>query len=176
MKRCAFCGTDILFRESKVVDGIHFCSSKCASHAPLFSFTDQVTSEELDDYLRKVHKGRCPVCRGRGPVNYYLSHRISSWMVVTSWSSKRKICCRRCGTKMLLLAMFRCFFFGWWNFPWGIMMTPIQIIRNSVEILNGYLIEKPSGRLRKALKLKLARVHMEKQEKELEEEREMVVA
>ncbi|MFW5784662.1 MAG: hypothetical protein ACOCW1_00635 [Chitinispirillaceae bacterium] len=177
MKRCAYCGTDILFVEGRTVDGLHFCNSRCASHAPFFPFTDQVTSDELDDFVNKIYKGNCPVCNKRGPVNFYLSHRISSALVMSSWGSRHKICCRRCGTKMLLLAMFRCFFLGWWNFPWGVIMTPVQIIRNSVEILNGYIQEKPSGRFRRALKLKLAKFYMEKRKKEQEEEeRELVMA
>ncbi len=58
-------------------------------------------------------------------------------MVLTSWSSKPKLSCKSCATKRQLGAMAFSSVAGWWGLPWGLVMTPVQIIRNIVEMAGG---------------------------------------
>ncbi len=40
-------------------------------------------------------------------------------------------------------------FLGWWGFPWGVIVTLIQIIRNLVGMLNHPHSSQPSRKLRR---------------------------
>jgi hypothetical protein len=74
---------------------------------------------------------------------------------MTSWQSKPHICCRNCGfqeqTKDLLISLFA----GWWGFPWGFIMTPIQIVRNIIELSSGPNDTKPSPKLYRIIQIHL---------------------
>ena len=75
--------------------------------------------------------GACPKCNKTGsPVDVYKAYRIWSALVLTSWSSQPEVSCKNCANKRQLGAILFCGAFGWWGFPWGIIDTPIQIIRN----------------------------------------------
>ena len=37
--------------------------------------------------------------------------------------------------------------FGWWGFPWGLVMTPVQLARNLVELTGGPKSDAPSALL-----------------------------
>jgi hypothetical protein len=74
------------------------------------------------------------VCEGPGPVDVFTSHRVFSALYVTSWRSIPRVSCRACGTKAQLGGAAYSLFLGWWGFPWGLVMTPIQIVRNLVAL------------------------------------------
>jgi hypothetical protein len=38
---------------------------------------------------------------------------------------------------------------GWWGFPWGLILTPVQITRNIAGMCKGPDSSKPSDNLRK---------------------------
>ena len=63
-----------------------------------------------------------------------LDIRISYWVwsavVVTRWGYESKFCCRRCATKRQLMSVGSCLLLGWWGFPWGMLITPLQLYRN----------------------------------------------
>jgi hypothetical protein len=40
-------------------------------------------------------------------------------------------------------------FCGWWGFPWGLILTPVQITRNIAGMYKGPDPSKPSDTLRK---------------------------
>jgi len=57
-------------------------------------------------------------------------HRVHSLVLYTQWSTKRSVCCRRCGRRNQVVGTLYSVTLGWWGFPWGIFVTPIQIARN----------------------------------------------
>jgi hypothetical protein len=48
------------------------------------------------------------------------------------------------------------FFAGWWGFPWGLVMTPVQVIRNIVGMLQSGDSATPSEDLRRIVSASLA--------------------
>jgi len=46
---------------------------------------------------------------------------------------------------------------GWWGFPWGLILTPIQVGRNLVGVARPPEASKPSPQLEKVLRIAMAR-------------------
>ncbi len=106
--------------------------------------------------LRQVHQGRCPECGGAGPVDVHTSHQVTSVLVMTSWNSRPKVCCRSCGVKSQLGGLAWSAVLGWWGFPWGPLLTPIQIVRNLLGLIRPPQASEPTAQLRKMVNLELA--------------------
>ena len=83
--------------------------------------------------------------------------------MITSWSSTTELCCRSCGVKKQLGAMAFCFFLGWWGYA-GLIATPIQLIRNFVELISGPKAGRPSKALIEAARNIAAEHHIQEQE------------
>lgn len=49
-----------------------------------------------------------------------------------------------------------CGMLGWWGFPWGFLVTPVQILRNFAGMVAGPSASQPSAQLEKLVKLNLA--------------------
>jgi hypothetical protein len=46
--------------------------------------------------------------------------------------------------------------FGWWGFPWGIIITPVQVARNTWGIFSGPDPSRPSEALARIARFHLA--------------------
>jgi hypothetical protein len=155
MAKCDYCGTRILF--GGVRDGnLRFCNQKCRQNGVLLSLTSQVPTDVLQKHVDEVHQGRCPNCHGPGPIDAHTSYRVWSIILMTTWSSRPKISCRSCGIKRQLGDMAICLLFGWWGFPWGLILTPIQISRNIYCIFRPPDPSKPSSLLHRLVCLNIA--------------------
>lgn len=130
MANCAYCGTGILF--GGVSDGqLKFCNEQCHAAGYFVSLANQIPQEQIDQMVEAARHGACPKCNQAGsPVDVYKAHRIWSAFVLTSWSSHPELSCKSCATKRQLGAIAFCGTLGWWGFPWGIIGTPVQIVRN----------------------------------------------
>lgn len=155
MAKCAYCGSNIIFRGVKDGDKL-YCNEECRQNGYLLTVLDQVPAKLLNDQIESVHQGICPKCGKPGPVDVHTSHRVWSILVMTSWSSRPQICCRSCGIKSKLADSAFSFFLGWWGFPWGIIFTPVQIIRNLVGIFSSPDPSVPSENLQRLVGLDLA--------------------
>lgn len=155
MAKCDYCGTMILF--GGVTDGEdRFCNERCHEAGSLLHVVDELPRELVAKQIKEVYRGDCPKCDGPGPVDVHTSHTVYSIMVMTFWNSHPQICCRRCGTKSKLISIVTCGLFGWWGFPWGIIMTPVQLGRNVAGLFTGSGSSGPSPELRKLVRLDLA--------------------
>lgn len=126
---CDYCGTVILF--GGVKDGeLHFCSERCQQDGIAISLAGEVPEELLEDCIQQVLSGNCPRCDGAGPVGVNTSHTVWSALVYVSWNSDPRISCRKCGIKARIYAAAFSLVLGWWQFPWGVISTPVQIYRN----------------------------------------------
>jgi hypothetical protein len=155
MAKCGYCGTTILLGGKKA-GGERFCNDQCLQKGVLLTVADQVPEEAVQDYIHKVHSGECPKCQGRGPVDVHTSHRVWSALVITSWGSRPQVCCQSCGSKSKIGDMFFSLLLGWWGFPWGLFITPVQVVRNLAGLVGGQDPSKPSEQLEKMLRLELA--------------------
>ena len=155
MASCATCGTTILFGGTK--DGyLRFCNSTCQSKGFLLSRAAQVPESEAYGAARQIHAGPCPKCSGSGPVDIHMSYRVWSALIMTQWQSRSQISCWSCGVKSQLGNIVFSAVVGWWGFPWGLIMTPIQIIRTLVALTSPPKPTEPSHKLIQASKLQIA--------------------
>lgn len=118
----------------------------------------------MTEFVNKIHAGICPKCNGQGPVDVHLSYKVWSALLVTSWSSNPLISCRSCGVKKQVGGALFSIVLGWWGFPWGFIMTPIQVIRNIVGMVSEPDASRPSPKLENILRLNLAAQLVEQSE------------
>lgn len=129
MAACGACGTTILFGG---VDhqGRRYCNAQCAQNGAMLQLAGQVPDAEAQLLASKIHATRCPKCGGAGPVDVHNAYQVWSALFMTSWKTVRQISCRRCAVKAQALHLVGSGVLGWWGFPWGLIMTPVQIARN----------------------------------------------
>jgi hypothetical protein len=164
MASCAYCDTTIFFG-GKTHDGQKYCNDQCAHRGLLANVASQIPQATVDQFVARVHSGNCPKCEGQGPVDLHTSHKVWSALLLTSWSSSPEVCCQSCGTKQKLGATAFSLFLGWWGFPWGILMTPMQIGKNIWGMFSHPDPTTPSAALIRILRLQLA-AHAVQAEKE----------
>lgn len=163
MAKCDACGSTIIF--GGVQEGNYlFCNGNCLEKGNLLMLADQIPGDILEEHLHAVFHGKCPRCEGEGPVDIHTSYFVWSALLLTSWKNTPNICCKSCGVKDQAFSAIGSLFAGWWGFPWGLIMTPVQIARNLAGIFHGRDPSLPSEELRRQVKLLLAeRVIMESQ-------------
>lgn len=163
MASCDYCGTFILF--GGVTDGPRrFCNEECHQGGFLLAVAGEIPAEDVRRFTNELHQTNCPQCNGPGPVDVYTSHRVWSMLVMTSWSSRPRVCCRACSVKSYLGSILFSGALGWWGFPWGLIMTPTQIVRNIVGMCSGPDPRVPSAQLEKMSRLQLATAILQQQQ------------
>lgn len=155
MAKCAYCGTTIVFGGSR--DGeSRFCNDTCRHKGTVGKLAAQIPADVLERHVLEVHQGPCPRCNGAGPVDVHTSHRIWSLFFLSSWNSRPDVSCRSCGIKRKVGDAAFSLFLGWWSFPWGLIVTPIQIGRNVVGMFATPNPSMPSQLLRRMVSQNLA--------------------
>lgn len=155
MASCASCGQTILF--GGLTDGPYrFCKEACRANSGALQIAAQIPDDVIEEQAREIHQGACPRCNRRGPVDIHTSHRIWSILFLTSWNSEPALCCRRCGVLGQSMSLVFCVLIGWWGIPWGIIMTPVQIVRNVVGLCSPPDPRRPSNELRDFVRLTIA--------------------
>src|SRR5215472_10761725 len=152
MANCSYCDSFILFGGKTDQTG-RYCNARCQQAGNLLALSNQVPPHELERMVDEVRRSNCPRCGGPGPVDVYKAHQVWSALVLTSWSSRPEMSCKSCGTKRQLGALLFSGLFGWWGFPWGLVMTPVQIARNIAELAGGPKSDAPSALLHKFVRL-----------------------
>lgn len=155
MAVCGYCGESFLFG-GVTYKGRRFCNNECMERGALLDIAEQLPPGQVDEFVRFVHAGACPQCGGAGPVEVHTAYRVWSIVLMTSWSNHPRICCKKCATRTQLGATAFSLLFGWWGFPWGFIMTPVQIGRNIAGMLKRTEPGVPSAQFRKLMKLHLA--------------------
>lgn len=154
MARCDACGASILFGGAKLND-MRFCNATCAQRGQLLMISRQLPADMVTAKTSEVYRGTCPRCQGPGPVDVHTSHRVWSALIMTQWQNRPHVCCHSCGVKSQAGDLLFSLFLGWWGFPWGLIMTPVQITRN----ISGMMKSSeggPSPELEKAVRISLA--------------------
>lgn len=156
MAQCAQCGETILFGGVSENDQ-RFCDDNCREQSQLMNAGMQVSEEEIAEIVWSVHGGPCPRCGGPGPVDVYTSHLVISVILVTSSRSRPQISCRSCGIKAKLGGALLSGVLGWWGIPWGVLFTPLYIIRNLVGIFFSPDPTQPSTKLERLVILSIGK-------------------
>ncbi len=148
MAKCGYCNSTIIMGGVRAGQ-LHFCNKKCHQNAHILSATKNVPAEILDRKVDEVWRSNCPKCQGLGPVDVHKVHEVWSALLLTRWTTKAQVSCRSCATKGQLAGVGFSLVFGWWGFPWGLILTPVQITRNIIGISSGPDSSRPSEELRK---------------------------
>jgi hypothetical protein len=155
MAKCDYCNSTIIFG-GKQYGHLRFCNDKCFQAGQLVRLAEQIDPGIIQRQIGEVHAGKCPRCGGRGPVDVHKAHRVWSALVLTSWSSSPELSCKGCATRRQLGAILFSGALGWWGFPWGIIFTPVQVIRNMVEMAGGPSPAQPSPLLERIVRMHAA--------------------
>lgn len=145
MTPCASCGSTIVLG-GKVVDGLRYCNARCAGHGWAVREAQRVPIDEARQLAEQIHHGRCPRCNAASPVDVHTSYRVWSALVLTRWRSLSHVSCRKCGYKDVGKSMLSSLLLGWWALP-GILVTPLQLVRNLGALLQPGNAREPSARL-----------------------------
>lgn len=149
MAACGACGQTILFGGHRIGD-LAFCSDTCARKAEAIVVGRTIPDSEVRLCAARIHTGRCPSCQGPGPVDVHTSHQVWSALIMTQWKSEQHVVCRGCGLKAQFKNLTLSAVLGWWGFPWGLVVTPLQISRNISSMLSPPAPGEPSAPLLRA--------------------------
>jgi hypothetical protein len=156
MARCGYCDSTILFGGVRGA-GARYCNERCRDAGGVLAASLKVPDDVVRQQAWAVHRGPCPKCRGRGPVDVHVSYWVWSAVILTRWGSTPVVCCRSCARKSQLANIGFSLLFGWWGFPWGLCLTPVQILRNVVGLVGGPDDGQPSPHLAKLVRAGIAR-------------------
>lgn len=162
MGSCGTCGTMVLFGGQEH-SGLKFCSAPCAQQGYVLVLAREVPLENARQLADEIHSGDCPKCAGPGPVDIRNSHQVWSAILLTRWSSHTQIACRRCGAKKQAFAALGSLLLGWWGFPWGLIMTPVQVGRNLFALAKPHAPTQPSDQLVQHSRRLIAHAHLQQQ-------------
>jgi hypothetical protein len=138
------------------VGNLRFCNQDCARKGQLLVRSQQVPEAHVQELAHRMHQGPCPKCGGAGPIDVFTTHRIWSAVFLTSYKSEMQVSCKSCGTKSQLSGVVSCLFLGWWGFPWGLIMTPVQLVKNVNGLMRKVDSTQPSPDLARIARLHLA--------------------
>ncbi|MDR1958047.1 MAG: hypothetical protein LBQ54_03220 [Planctomycetaceae bacterium] len=147
MSVCAHCGQQILFGGVKQ-GTLRYCNQKCFDAAFTNQAYETVPEELVEESLEKIHQGECPYCGGPGPVDFHYSYRVMSFLILTQYRTIPKISCASCAKKSNLWNFLVTFVMGWWGVPFGLVLTPIYLARNTFAAMFPASSTQPSSQLR----------------------------
>ena len=155
MASCAFCGETILF--GGVTKGqLRFCNSTCQSKGSLATAAATVPDSAAQALAQQIHMGICPRCQGPGPVDVHSAHWVYSALAFSRWGTKQQVGCRPCAVKTQVGNLLFSSVLGWWGFPWGLVMTPVQVGRTLMAIISPPDPSQPSPKLVQIARIQLA--------------------
>jgi len=128
MSKCLNCGRHSIILSVEEA-GERFCSERCCKAFPIMQWAG-VRPEDVYRRAMEIRNSACPCCGRSGPVDAHKSYRIWSAVVLSVWSTRSVVSCRRCGREEQLTAASLSLALGWWGLPLGLVLTPVQVIRN----------------------------------------------
>ncbi len=154
---CDYCGKSLRLLGSVKDGGQKFCSNDCLRTSRLMEAAVDIPEKDIQEFAYSLRRGPCPNCREKKrDIEIRKYYWVWSAAIFTQWGVSTKVCCKTCGVKANLASILGCVALGWWGIPWGILMTPVQVLRNLSELLRRIDKNKPSDELLLAAKLKLA--------------------
>lgn len=150
--RCAKCQVRILFGAKKA-GSRQYCSQKCLAEDELGRLSDLVPEAQAVAMAHKIRREPCASCGGYDGVEIFKSYFIYSLFIYTSWREKREIVCRRCGRSNQRWDFFKSLLVGWWGVPFGILATPILLIKNIIEMRKDPTVLPPSDDMMQTARL-----------------------
>ncbi|CAN5686167.1 hypothetical protein BH11PLA1_BH11PLA1_02290 [soil metagenome] len=129
MNHCPTCRNFVLFGGVKTPRG-RCCNAACAASLPLVLNTAAIPEHVVLAELDEMARGPCPVCAQDRRINAHTTYWVWSMVIMTRFGSRTRVSCAVCARKQALLDIAGCTLAGWWGFPWGVVLTPLNISRN----------------------------------------------
>ena len=155
MASCGSCNKWIIFGGKRSGDR-RYCDANCQASGELSRLASGVSESEAKLLAARIHSGSCPECRGPGPNDVRTSYQVWSLVFMTRWKSTPRVSCRSCGLKAQAMDGAISLFAGWWGFPWGLLITPVQVFRNVHAALAQQTPSRPSAKLEQHARILLA--------------------
>jgi hypothetical protein len=153
MAKCENCGTT--YRGGAAVHGkLKFCTHACRDQGKKLELLDNFPPLVIEAEIKKMQVASCGECLATGNIDVHKSHRVHSVILWTSWHTRQNICCSSCGRKHRWKAIGYSAALGWWGIPFGLIVTPIQIIRNIAGMMRSET--RPSSDFIRICRLHLA--------------------
>jgi endogenous inhibitor of DNA gyrase (YacG/DUF329 family) len=146
MAKCGGCGSTILFG-GITHQGQPFCDQRCVTMGQFLEVRKAIPAEALQEATMKFRESKCPQCGGAGPLDVHPSYFVWSAIVFTRSTSKSALSCRSCARKKQAMSALGSGVVGWWGIPFGLIMTPVQVIRNVFEMASPRGSRGPSREL-----------------------------
>ena len=152
---CPSCGLSVLFGGVKH-NGAKYCSKKCFEADSTNRFALEIPDNEVEAFAKSIYMGSCPKCNGEGPIDVFKSYFVYSIILYTSYKTKEHVVCKSCAKKEQLKDLSLSAVVGWWGIPFGIIITPIMVLMNSVALLLNPAKKGPTKALFKQARFILA--------------------
>jgi hypothetical protein len=154
MKKCSHCSKRIAFGgESLGTEA--YCNKRCLKAGLLAAADFYLTEDIIQSQIDTVHKGPCPKCQGEGPNDLQSHYLIWSIILLTSHKEVSEVCCKSCGIKKKVGGLAFSTLCGWWGFPFGLILTPVQMIRNIGSLFQMPKLNKVSKQLTENIRMHL---------------------
>jgi hypothetical protein len=108
----------------------------------------------IEDQIDKVRAGPCEECGARANIDVHKSYKVYSALVWTSWKTRSHFCCQSCGRRHQGKALVSSALLGWWGVPFGLLITPWQIMRNVLAMTRK--ADRASPDLERSVRIDLA--------------------
>jgi hypothetical protein len=155
MPKCHHCETTIVF--GGVRDGRRrYCNQKCRDDDTMRLALGEIPPGFAEEKAQRIFEGPCPQCGGRGPNEVHVAYTIWALAIVTQFGEKATIGCQSCGTRARLKAIVANGLFGWWSMQ-GVLMTPVQIVRNLHGLMVASVSSRPSPEMIDTVRQELAK-------------------
>jgi hypothetical protein len=156
MASCDQCGRSVLFGGKRLGDRF-YCGANCAQFDAEIEFGRTLPDAQVRELMQRWRNEPCPQCQGPGPVDVRSSHKVHSFLFMTQWSSPQRVSCQPCARKRQLGHAFYSLLLGWWGFPWGLVMTPVQIGRNIAGMAGDKAAEHSTPEFEQLVRRSMAR-------------------
>jgi len=167
MATCAACNSFILFGGDKA-ENLRFCNAKCREQGEVLIAAQNIADAVVAAAACEVHNGACPTCGRNERVELHKSYEIASFLLYTRYKTNTHLCCLGCARKQQVTDLLASAALGWWGVPWGVLLTPVQLLRNLFALLLPPANAAPSGEMLDAVRLILARQQKEEQQNSAE--------
>lgn len=148
-------------------EGKHrFCNEGCHYRGWYIINADHIPEETIYEHAKVIHESSCPLChKTTSPVDVHTSYRVWSALIVTQWSNNPQISCRSCGIKSQSNSALFSLLLGWWGVPWGVLVTPAQIVKNVIGLINPPSPHAPSKDLERMVRIDIGKyIYIKSQE------------
>jgi hypothetical protein len=98
----------------------------------------------LERHPHEVHRGKCPICKGLGPVDVHRSYVAWSILLVPFRTRMTEVCCRSCGVKLQVGGIVFSTLFGLWGIPFCWVISTL-LRSGATGFLHTVLWESPFG-------------------------------